>query len=174
MVGELMLEFPGQCVVEFGAHIRIDVGVPSQYIMEQDSIISGQKSRRIVALPADHNLCAHHLYFILPLQRIETRLSADELHILVSAAARLDRASAHMNTSKITPLSPRQCEEAASITMRIGDLLLGSEGKMQEEEEIDNEDGASLGVHTRRTMSRTRSWAPKLDTIAESLPLDST
>eukprot|EP00250_Pteridium_aquilinum_P009086 c18432_g1_i3 orf=212-892(-) len=175
-VGELMLEIPGHFVAQFDEHMIMPGSMPEV------------KSKRISALPADRDLCAHHLYFLLPMHRIHTRLSAQELRNIV-AVTRLPRCSnpapAFTSTSKITPLSSLQYEEAEScITIEHTlqglidtGVLLGAgalEGKLLEDEEEMKGDGThdkpGLPLHRLRR-SRSRSWIPKLDTILESSPL---
>eukprot|EP00250_Pteridium_aquilinum_P009085 c18432_g1_i2 orf=150-815(-) len=173
-VGELMLEMPGYCVAHFDEHIM-------------QGSLAELKSKRISALPADHDLCAHHLYFLLPIHRIHKRLSAQELHNIV-AVTRLARCSttpapALMSTSRITPLSSLQYEEAEScITiehtlqglMDTGDSLRAKEmeDKVLKEEEKMKGNGIhgepEVLLHRLRNSSRSRPWIPKLDTILES------
>lgn len=106
-VGELMLEMPGHFVAEFGRE-QLDRCMVS--------------CRRISALPADCNLCAHHVYYLLPMDRLNTHLDSHELRNIV-IASRLARAHAALNayipyTSKITPLpSTLQHEEAAIMSL---------------------------------------------------------
>ncbi|MCO5575739.1 hypothetical protein L7F22_029542 [Adiantum nelumboides] len=99
-VGELMLEVPGQFVAEFGR--------------EQDGYMLG--TQRISALPADSNLCALHVYYVLPRNRLNTRLANHEVRKIVMATRLAPPCSApypaQMQSSKITPLPFVECEEA--------------------------------------------------------------
>ncbi|MCO5580003.1 hypothetical protein L7F22_033869 [Adiantum nelumboides] len=186
-VGELMLEVPGHFVAEFGR--------------EQDGYMP--QRRRITALPTDSNLCALHVYYVLPMDRLNTRLDTHELRKIVMATRLAPPYpapyNAQMQTSKVAPLTSLQCEEAvmhntkkrhvsqrrqvshqrqlvrASANYRCGQVLEKDKLQRDQVEKVgrigggsdDNNKQARLIVHSKRSVSKPRTWAPQLDTIME-------
>lgn len=174
-VAELMLEFPNHFVTE--------------YDINHDKIASGTSppaaeplyTKRVSPLPADHDAKLCHVYLLLPMHRLNTRLSADEI-ALVSALATAPSPSStapqcttlsYAKTSKVTPLSARDYQEAELMTATSNVAIAKSYSVpiLELLEEVASMEDTLLPHNASQQhlhILRSKSWTPKLETIIES------
>ncbi|KAI5067723.1 hypothetical protein GOP47_0018251 [Adiantum capillus-veneris] len=193
-VAELMLEFPNHFVAEFvhgGKH------VPPPAPGASTTAPMPVHSKRVSPLPADHDAQLSHVYLLLPMHRLNTRLSADELSVISTLAATpaapttatpqcasQSLAKATHTSCKVTPLSARHYQEAAaahtpaacdnnsgncnvSIAKSYSVPILELLEKVGSMEQCDADKNANQHLH----ILRSKSWTPKLETILESAHL---
>ncbi|MCO5560277.1 hypothetical protein L7F22_013888 [Adiantum nelumboides] len=90
-VAELMLDFPNHFVAEFLPDNIQHVPSPaSATTLRQEAMATAAipvHSKRVSPLPADHDAQLSHVYLLLPMHRLNTRLSADELNVISALAA---------------------------------------------------------------------------------------
>ncbi|MCO5558582.1 hypothetical protein L7F22_012167 [Adiantum nelumboides] len=134
------------------------------------------RGRRICAIPADDELQSVELYLLLPMHRLNTRFSSEE----VAAFATLDEAAqkchgkqatyckgAAISHSKVAPFPAaaaseamhRSIAESAGLAMTRGGSFKVLEGRRVQ----DDVRGPVRGFH----MCRSKSWMPKLETVNE-------
>ncbi|KAH7387851.1 hypothetical protein KP509_16G045200 [Ceratopteris richardii] len=179
-VGELMLQLPGHFIAELGETSMTQKGhcvVPS---------------RRISALPGDRNLSAHRIYFLLPMHRLNSRLSSAELRGILAASRVASLYISAPSSPTVEPLSSQQLEKAImsavakerELRVRLlhtnmsnrcrytkpEDKLNVYEQRESEVRTLSSEDDqqSQFSLQRRRSLSRHRStWAPSLNTITE-------
>ncbi|MCO5558583.1 hypothetical protein L7F22_012168 [Adiantum nelumboides] len=136
------------------------------------------RGRHICVVPANEELQSAELYLLLPMHRLNTRFSLEE----VAAFATLDEAArkchgkqakyckgAAISQSKVAPfLAPAAASEAmhrliaesAGLAMMRGASFKVLEGRSGVQDDVR---GPVRGLH----MCRYKSWMPKLETVNE-------
>lgn len=142
-VAELMFEFANQFVVEYS---------------------SLQYGKRVNPLSADEEIRLSHVYILLPMQKLNRRLTAEEVDFLATILSKSPKAKAHRHAQrKVAPLrSDLSAEEDRQADL---DRETSSSVPRSDSPELCNmlkNNGA------QRQMSRTKSWVPRLETINES------
>ncbi|MCO5558586.1 hypothetical protein L7F22_012171 [Adiantum nelumboides] len=163
---EAMMEFPAQFLCCFSS-----------------AAACADRGRRICAVPADEELQSAELYLLLPMHRLNTRFSLEE----VAAFATLDEAArkclgkqakyckgAAISQSKVAPFPApaaaaaaaasealhRSIAESAGLAMLRGGSFKRLEGRSGVQDDVR---GAVRGLH----MCMSKSWMPKLQTVNE-------
>lgn len=179
-VAELMLEFPGHFVSECETD-------------NQDNL----HMKRAAPLPADYEALPGRVYILFPMQKLHTRVPPHEsscyLSLLnthvVSSLSSSSKKKKQYNGSKVTPLNMQNLPPSTPPNMH---NLLPSTPSQEKEENIpfldcpsDDEIDAFLqqfcsshqqkpssifsnNPNSTRTLVRSKSWIPKLETISES------
>lgn len=192
-VAELMLEFPNHFVVEFNMQMYNGAHMPPSQGQLGAATAMPIYSKRVSPLPADHDAKLSHVYLLLPMHRLNTRLSPDELSLISALVAmpavpptgappQCPLAKAAYTSSKVTPLSARHYQEAAraaaaaahaasaaaannvSIAKSYSVPILELLEKVSSMEELDGSENGNQHLH----ILRSKSWTPKLETIIEN------
>ncbi|XP_059644019.1 uncharacterized protein LOC132285809 [Cornus florida] len=120
---------------------------PGQFVCDSTHL---QVGHRIPGLSADEELQRRKLYFLLPMEMLYSVLTNEELSCVTHKASKALK-NGSLNFAKIFPI--------------IGDFscMFPSDAKTS--------DSSSSTSEPLERYSRQRSWAPALETIAESSPL---
>lgn len=139
---------------------------PAQFLCCVSGAVS--TGRRICAVPADEELRASELYILLPMHKLNTRFSADDMAYLAMRASQTCRKSSVGNMvkgsasqSKVAPLPADQISEGFRAHS------IGSQSFKQSSKNLQEPAPLRMGVHNNM-MCRSKSWIPKLETIREA------
>ncbi|KAI5072812.1 hypothetical protein GOP47_0012918 [Adiantum capillus-veneris] len=149
---EAMMEFPAQFLCPFSS-------APSA---------SPNCGRRICAVPADEELQAAELYLLLPMDRLNTRFSTEELagFAELEAAWKCHGKQGGANIFSQSKVAPFPASPASDAYMQLGSMAESSVIKLRGRPFYKLRlEGAAAG--RRQVMCRSKSWMPKLETVNE-------
>eukprot|EP00250_Pteridium_aquilinum_P014417 c21974_g1_i2 orf=43-627(+) len=140
---------------------------PAQFICCFSSVISSGAARRIGAVLADEELRATELYLLLPMHKLNTRFSAEDMAVAAALVSQLCTAGKQSSKgiarsqSKVAPLPASKSCTQSSIP----------EGGLSGRSCLSFKTLDAAGQDHMKNMQgqgRAKAWVPKLETIRET------
>lgn len=167
-------------VQEFGSAMKaadLMLDNPQHFVCHSSALQTG---RRISALSADEELELGHLYFLLPMRKLNHSLSPSDMASLPFKAdsALQNSSSNYRSLNRMLPVLTHLCQftgDRKLTAMSGGDELneaIGGAKRTAEPKhifstELQVEDADAVGESSMRIV-RVKSWKPALETISES------